>query len=120
MKNCVRHLPLLAILLLAVLQLSGCALTPDSFHSVVLSPKGTVFVGQGGTLPIAASVLNDNVSNGGVTFAASPVGAGTLTQLSTTTANFVAPASVTVETIVTITATSVDFPKQSSALTVKV
>jgi hypothetical protein len=120
MKNCARRSYLLAIILLAALQLSGCALTPDSFHSVVLSPKGTVFVGQGGTLPIAASVLNDNVSNGGVTFAASPVGAGTLTQLSTTTANFVAPASVTVETIVTITATSVDFPKQSSALTVKV
>ena len=120
MKNCVRHLPLLAIPLLAVLQLSSCALTPDSFHSVVLSPKGTVFLGQGGTLALTGTVLNDTVSNGGVTFLATPSGVGTLTQLSTTTASYLAPASVTVETIVTITAVSVDFPKQSTSLTVKV
>jgi Putative Ig domain len=120
MKNCVRHLPLLAILLLAVLQLSSCALTPDSFHSVVLTPKGTVFLGQSGTLALTANVLNDTVSNGGVTFLATPAGLGSLTQLSSTTASYVAPASVTTETIVTITAVSVDFPKQSTALTVKV
>src|ERR1700723_350690 len=120
MKNCVRHLPLLAILLLAVLQLSSCALTPDSFHSVVLSPKGTVFLGQSGTLALTANVLNDTVSNGGVTFLATPAGVGTLTQLSSTAASYVAPASVTTETIVTITAVSVDFPKQSTSLTVKV
>ena len=120
MKNCARHLPSLAILLLAVLQLSSCALTPDSFHSVVLSPKGTVFIGQGGALPLTANVLNDTVSNGGVTFLASPAGVGTLTQLSSTTANYLAPASVTVETIVTITAVSVDFPKKSTSLTVKI
>jgi putative Ig domain-containing protein len=120
MKNCVRHLPLLAILLLAVLQLSSCALTPDSFHSVVLSPKGTVFLGQGGTLALTANVLNDTVTNGGVTFLATPSGVGTLTQLSSTTASYVAPANVTTETIVTITAVSVDFPKQSTSLAVKV
>lgn len=120
MKNRVRPLPSLAILLLAVLQLSSCALTPDSFHSVVLSPKGTVSLGQSGTLALTASVLNDTVSNGGVTFLAAPAGVGTLTQLSSTTASYVAPASVTTETIVTITAVSVDFPKQSTSLTVKV
>lgn len=120
MKNCVRHLPLLAILLLSVLQLSSCALTPDSFHSVVLSPKGTVFLGQGGTLALTANVLNDTVTNGGVTFLATPAGVGTLTQLSSTTASYVAPANVAAETIVTITAVSVDFPKQSTSLTVKV
>jgi hypothetical protein len=120
MKNCARHLPLLAIVLLAVLQLSSCALTPDSFHSVILSPTGTVVVGQGGTLAITANVLNDTNTNGGVIFAASPAGVGTLTQLSTTSANYVAPGNVTSETIVTITAVSVDFPKKSSTLTVKV
>jgi large repetitive protein len=120
MKNCARHLPLLAIMLLAVLQLSSCALTPDSFHSVILSPKGTVIVGQGATLPIMANVLNDAINNGGVIFAASPAGVGTLTQLSTTTAIYVAPGNVTSETIVTITAVSVDFPKKSSTLTVKI
>jgi putative Ig domain-containing protein len=120
MKNCARHLPLLAIVLLAVLQLSSCALTPDSFHSVILSPKGTVIVGQGSTVAITANVLNDTNTNGGVIFAASPAGVGTLTQLSTTSANYVAPGNVTSETIVTITAVSVDFPKKSSTLTVKV
>src|ERR1700677_570302 len=110
MKTCARQAYLLALISMAVLQFSGCALTPDSFHSVVLSPKGTVFIGQGGTVPmIVATVLNDTVSNGGVTFAASPIGVGTLTQLSSSTATYVAPANVTVETVVTITATSVDF-----------
>jgi len=120
MKHCARHPYLLVLISMAVLQLSSCALTPDSFHSVVLTPKGTVFIGQGGTVSIMANVLNDTVSNGGVVFGASPAGVGTLTQLSSTTASYVAPANVTVETIVTITGTSVDFPKQSSALTVKI
>src|SRR5277367_3220827 len=121
MKNRARHSYLLVFISLVMLVLSACALTPDSFHSVTLSPKGTVFLGQGGTLsPITAIVLNDTVANGGVIFSAAPAGFGTLTQTSSTTASYVAPAIVTVETIVTITAISVDFPKQSNALTVKV
>jgi large repetitive protein len=119
-SSCARGSYLLALISMAVLQLSSCALTPDSFHSVILAPKGTVFIGQGGTLPISASVLNDTVSNGGVTFGAMPVGVGTLTQLSSTTASYVAPPNVTVATIVTISATSVDFPKQSSSLIVTI
>ncbi len=82
-----------------------------------------MFLGQGGTIPlISATVLNDTKLNGGVTFTLLPVAvrSGTLTQLSSTTASFVAPGAVTAETIVTITATSVDFPKQSATLTVKI
>jgi hypothetical protein len=120
MKSRARRFCLLAFISIAALQLTSCALTPDSFHSVILVPKGTVFLGQGGTLALSASVLNDTVTNGGVTFGASPAGIGSLTQLSSTTASYVAPASVTVETIVTITAASVDFPKKSSSLTVKI
>lgn len=121
MKTRARHSHLLVIISMAVLQLSSCALTPDSFHSVVLTPKGTVVIGQGGTIPmIVANVLNDTVSNGGVVFGASPVGVGTLTQINGTTASYLAPANVTAETIVMITAVSVDFPNQSSTLTVKI
>jgi hypothetical protein len=82
-----------------------------------------MFLGQGGTIPlISATVLNDTKLNGGVTFTLLPVGvgSGTLTQLSSTTASFAAPSVVTVETIVTIAATSVDFPKQFAVLTVKI
>ncbi|HEY4949398.1 MAG TPA: putative Ig domain-containing protein [Candidatus Acidoferrales bacterium] len=64
--------------------------------------------------------MNDTKLNGGVAFTLLPVGTGTLTQLSSTTASYVAPGAVTSETIVTITATSVDFPKQSATLTVKI
>jgi hypothetical protein len=120
MKNCARRSYLLALISLAILQLSSCALTPDTFHSVTLSPKGTIYLGQLGSVTVTAGVLNDTVSNGGVLFSVSPAGIGTLTQTSSTTANYVAPAVVTTETIITITATSVDFPKQSTSLTVKI
>jgi Putative Ig domain len=120
MKNRARHSCLYAFIFLAVLQLSSCALTPDTFHSVTISPMGTTVIGQGGTLSITAGVLNDTVKNGGVVFAASPAGTGTLTQITSTTATYVAPAIVTIETIVTITATSVDFPKKSTTLMVKI
>jgi len=115
-----RHSCLTALIALAVLQLSSCALTPDTFHSVILTPKGTVIVGEGASISITAQVLNDTKSNGGVTFVASPAAVGTLTQTSSTAATYVAPAAITAETVVTITATSVDFSKESSSLTVKV
>jgi Putative Ig domain len=114
---------LLAFIVLALIQLSACSGTPSTFNQVTITPKGTMFLEQGGAIPlISASVLNDTKLNGGVAFTLSPVAvtSGTLTQLSSTTASYLAPATVTVETIVTITATSVDFPKQSATLTVKV
>jgi hypothetical protein len=120
MTNRARHSYLTALILFAVLQLSSCALTPDSFHSVEIVPKGTVVIGQSGIVSITANVLNDTVNNGGVLFTAAPLGTGTLTQTTTTSATYVAPAVVTTETIVLITATSVDFTKQSATLTVKI
>jgi len=111
----------LAFIVLALIQLSACSGTPSTFNKVTISPTGTMFLGQGGTIPlISATVLNDTKLNGGVAFTLLPVGAGTLTQLSSTTASYVAPGAVTSETIVTITATTVDFPKQSATLTVKI
>ena len=114
---------LLAFIVLALVQLSACSGTPSTFNQVTITPKGTMFLEEGGAIPlISASVLNDTKLNGGVTFTLSPVAvtSGTLTVLSSTTASYLAPATVTAETIVTITATSVDFPKQSATLTVKV
>jgi hypothetical protein len=123
MKSRARISCLLAFIIVALIQFSACSGTPSTFNQVTISPKGTMFLGQGGTIPlITASVLNDTKLNGGVTFTLSPVAvtSGTLTQLSSTTASFVAPGAVTAETTVTITATSVDFPKQSARLTVMI
>lgn len=123
MKSRARISCLLLFIIVALIQFSACSGTPSTFNQVTISPKGTMFLGQGGTIPlITASVLNDTKLNGGVTFTLSPVAvtSGTLTQLSSTTASFVAPGAVTAETTVTITATSVDFPKQSARLTVMI
>ena len=123
MKSRARFTSLLAFIILALLQFSACSGTPSTFNKVTISPSGTMYLGQGGTIPlISATVLNDTQLNGGVTFSLLPVGvgSGTLTQLTSTTASFAAPGVVTAETIVTITATSVDFPKQSATLTVKI
>src|SRR5271155_3193448 len=123
MKSRARFTSLLAFIILALVQFSACSGTPSTFNKVTISPSGTMFLGQGGTIPlISATVLNDTQLNGGVTFTLLPVGvgSGTLTQLSSTTASFAAPGVVTTETVVTITAQSVDFPKQFAVLTVKI
>src|SRR5271154_588907 len=123
MKSRARFTSLLAFIILGLVQFSACSGTPSTFNKVTISPSGTMFLGQGGTIPlISATVLNDTQLNGGVTFTLLPagVGSGTLTQLSSTTASFAAPGVVTTETVVTITAQSVDFPKQFAVLTVKI
>ena len=109
---------LLASVLLALIQFTGCADKPATFNKVsILSPHGAQIIGQGQTVSIQVSVLNDSAA-GGVTFG--PVGFGTLTQTSTTTATYTAPNPVTAETVVKIVITSVDFPNQSATLTVTV
>ena len=109
---------LLAGVLLALIQFTGCADKPATFNKVsILSPHGTQIIGQGQTVSIQVSVLNDSAA-GGVTFG--PVGFGTLTQTSTTTATYTAPNPVTAETVIKIVITSVDFPNQSATLTVTV
>jgi Putative Ig domain len=109
---------LLAGVLLALVQFTGCADKPATFNRVtILAPSGAQIIGQGQTVSIQVSVLNDTAA-GGVTFA--PVAFGTLTQTSTTTATFTAPNPVTAETVVKIVITSVDFPNQSTTLTITV
>ena len=120
MNSRARFACLAAVAAIAIFQLGGCADTPSTFYSVVLSPKGPLYVAQGssGTV-ITASVLND-AANGGVTFSLSPAGAGTLTQTSSSTATYTAPTPVTTTTTVVVTATAVDYPKSSSNLTINV
>jgi hypothetical protein len=109
---------LLAGVLLALVQFTGCADKPATFNRVtILLPTGSQIIGQGQTVSIQVSVLNDTAA-GGVTFA--PVVFGTLTQTSTTTATYTAPNPVTAETVVKIVITSVDFPNQSTTLTITV
>jgi Putative Ig domain len=119
MKSRAGFTSLLVFLVVVILQLAACSGTPTTFNKVTLTPSGTKYLGQNGSLALSASVLNDT-QNGGVTFATSPAGVGTLVQNTSTTGTFTAPASVTVETVVTITATSVDFPKEFATLTVKI
>jgi large repetitive protein len=109
---------LLAGVLLALVQFTGCADKPPTFNRVtILLPHGAQIIGQGETVSIQVSVLNDSAA-GGVTFGA--VAFGTLTQTSTTTATYAAPNPVTAETVVKIVITSVDFPNQSTTLTITV
>jgi putative Ig domain-containing protein len=109
---------LLAGVLLALIQFTGCADTPPTFNKVtIVSPRGAQIIGQGQTVSIQVSVLNDSGA-GGVTFA--PVGFGTVIQTSPTTATYTAPNVVTAETVVKIVITSVDFANQSATLTITV
>ena len=121
MQSRARFSCLLALIVLALVQFSACSGTPATFNRVSISPSGTMYIAQGGAISlISATVLNDTQLNGGVIFTLLPAGVGTLTQLTSSTASYVAPGVVTSETIVTITATSVDFPAQSATLTVKI
>jgi hypothetical protein len=121
MQSRARFSCLLALIVLALVQFSACSGTPATFNKVSISPSGTMYIAQGGAISlISATVLNDTQLNGGATFTLLPAGVGTLTQLTSLTANYVAPGVVASETIVTITATSVDFPAQSATLTVKI
>src|ERR1700732_411543 len=112
---------LLAGVVLALIQFTGCADTPATFNKVtILSPSGAQIIGQGQTVSIQVSVLNDAAAGGVVFTLSSPVGFGTLTQTSTTTATYTAPNPVTAETVVKIVITSVDFPNQSATLNITV
>ena len=108
----------LAGVLLALVQFTGCADTPPTFNKIsILSPRGTQIIGQGQTVSIQVSVLNDSGA-GGVTFA--PVAFGTVAPTGPLTATYTAPNPVTTETVVKIVITAVDFQNQSTTLTITV
>ena len=90
MKSRAGFTSLLVFLAFAMIQLAACSGTPSTFNKVTLTPSGTKFIGENGTIALTASVLNDK-ANGGVTFTVSPAGTGTLTQTSSTSANYAHP-----------------------------
>lgn len=96
----------------------ACSGTPPSFHSVMLTPSGSVTVGGGGILPISAQVLNDS-SGAGVTWSLSPT-TGSLAGSTTTSTTYTAPPSVASATTVGVTATSVTYPTQSATLKITI
>ena len=111
---------LLAGVLLALVQFTGCADKPPTFNRVtILLPRGAQIIGQGEAVSIQVSVLNDPAA-GGVTFGAVAFGTIAPGPAPTTTATYTAPNPVTAETVVKIVITSVDFPNQSATLTITV
>ncbi len=110
---------LLASVLFALIQFSGCAQKPPTFNEVqILAPKGTQTIAQSQSVTIQANVLND-LNAGGVAFNFSSLpGFGTLNQTSSTTATYTAPNAVTTATTVKIIVSSIDFPKQFATVTI--
>jgi hypothetical protein len=96
----------------------GCSGTPPTFHSVTLTPSGSVTIGEGGTVSIAAQVLNDT-SGAGVTWTLSPA-TGSLTGSTSTTTTYAAPGTVATGTTITVKATAVAYPSESASLRVTV
>jgi hypothetical protein len=105
-------------LVFALLLHDGCAGSPT--NSVVLAPNTSQTIGQGRTLSITATVLNDT-SNAGVNWSLSPpTGSGTLGPTSKMTATYNAPPTVRMATTVIVKATSVKTPGQSATLSITV
>jgi Protein of unknown function (DUF3443) len=86
--------------------------------TVSLAPAAPQTINQGQQLSINATVANDT-NNKGVTWSLSPA-VGSLTNQTTTAATFVAPGSVTSNTLVTVTATSVASSAVKAALEITV
>ena len=106
---------------LCTLGLSGCNSTAAPSPGVSLTPSGTQGIDQGQTVSITATVAHDS-KNAGVTWTVSGAGGsqGTLTNVTTTSATYDTPASVTSAFTATVTATSVTFPTKSAALQINV
>jgi len=110
---------LLAGILLALIQFSGCADKPATFNAVRLTPNKPQVIAQNTTVSITASVLND-AGGMGVTFALNVGAVGTITQNTPTTATYFAPVTIATPATDIVTVTSVDFPKSFSTLSITV
>ena len=116
--------PLLMALILCACFSTGCGGGGATAVSVVLSPSSAQSVQQGQTVSIVAAVTND-LSNKGVTWSLSGAGCtgagcGALTNQTTTSATYNAPASVPSNLTVTVTATSVAQPSKSASISITV
>ena len=90
----------------------GCTGAPANFNKVTLSTPNSTVLQSGATL-ITASVADDP-NAAGVSWTLT--GAGSLSGATKTTVTYTAPASVAAETVVTVHASAVDFPSQTSSI----
>ena len=104
-------------IVLTLLALSGCGSSGAPPIAVGLTPSSTQSIDQAQMVPVTATVTND-AKNAGVTWAVS--GGGTLTNATTTSATYDAPASVTTAFTATVTATSVSDTTKIATLQIKV
>jgi hypothetical protein len=110
---------LLAFGIAFIAALSGCS-SVGSGVSVSLSSSATT-IQQGKTLTVTATVTNGSTtgsSNAGVTWSLS--GPGELSNISTTSVTYSAPATVSANTTATVTATSVVNTNVSSSVTITI
>ena len=115
----------LALTLSILVLMCGCGSRPPSPLIVVaIAPSTPTDIDQGQTLQFKANLATNDpsVSLGSVTWTATGPGCagaacGTFTNITSTTATYVAPASVSTTLNVMVTATSVAQPLQSSSAT---
>ena len=123
MKRATVAVLLSGLIALLTLGLSGCGSGSSAPQAigVRLAPSGTKSIDQAQTVAITAAVANDS-KNAGVTWTVSGTNGsqGTLTNTSTTSATYNAPASVTSAFTATITAASVTDTTKLSTLTINV
>lgn len=106
--------------LVACVFVGGCSGTPADLNTVQLTPGTSQTIAGGGSVHIAATVVND-LASAGVTWALSPTtGSGTLSGITTTSVTYDAPAVVTVATTVKVIATSVAHTDESATLSITV
>src|SRR5580698_4400773 len=103
---------------ISVVILAGCSSNPTPRPPISLTPSLPQVVNQATGLTIAAMVLDDPNSKG-VTWSLNP-NVGSLIFQTPTSVTYVAPASVTSNFIVTITATSVENQGEFAPLVVTV
>ena len=97
--------------------LVGCGASSPRPIAVTLSPSGTKAIDQAQTVNVTAGVANDSKS-GGVTWTVS--GGGTLTNVTATSATYVAPLNTATVIVATVTATSVSDPTKSTSVQITV
>ena len=102
-------------LLLALFE--ACSNSSSTSIGVTLSPSGSQGIDQAQTLSLTATVSNDSKS-GGVTWAVA--GGGTLSNQTSTSATYNAPASVSSSFPATVTATSVSDTTKSASIRITV
>jgi hypothetical protein len=109
-----------ALISVLALGLSGCGSSSHQPIIVTLTPTSTHGVDQAQTLSLTATVMNDTKSAGVTWTLSGGATPGTLSNQTTTTATYNAPAAVASVFTVSVTATSVSDTTKTASLQIKV